>query len=154
MRISTITSSLKLIFPLILLFAANNFAQTTGDLRGFVVDSTSGEALVFCNVFIEELSTGASTNERGLFLIKSIPANREYEITISYVGYKTKKVTALVETGKITQIEVGLLPLSIELQSIEKIGEKIIHENATDISLERISIRELEIQPKGVETDI
>ncbi len=51
-------------------------------------------------------------------------------------------------------IEVKLKPLSIELQTIEKIGEKIIQKNSTDIGLERISIRQVENLPKGVETDV
>ena len=43
---------------------------------------------------------------------------------------------------------------ALEFQTIEKIGEKIIEKNETDIGLERISIKELEYMPKGVETDV
>lgn len=129
-------------------------AQQRGNIRGFVVDSTNGEALAFCNVFMDEINAGASTNERGLYLIKSIPAGKEYKVSISYVGYKTKTLQVFVEPDGVTQLDVQLVPLSIELQTIEKVGEKIIRENRTDISLERISVKELEILPKGVETDI
>jgi CarboxypepD_reg-like domain/TonB-dependent Receptor Plug Domain/TonB dependent receptor-like, beta-barrel len=129
-------------------------AQQRGNLRGFVTDSTNGEALAFCNVFIIDLNAGASTNERGLYLIKSIPANTEYEVTISYVGYKTKTISAFISESKVTQLNVELVPLNIELQTIEKIGDKVIKENSTDISLERISVKELEILPKGIESDI
>lgn len=140
---------------LIILFPAKQiYSQEYGKLRGFVVDSTSGEALVFCNVFIEELNTGASTNERGLFLINSIPANQEYEIVVSYVGYKSQNITVYINPDEITEIKIELLPLSIELQTVEKVGRKIIRENSTDLSLERISVKELEILPKGIETDI
>lgn len=129
-------------------------AQSLGNLRGFVTDSTNGEALAFCNVFIKDLNTGASTNERGLFIIKSIPANQEYEATVTYVGYKSKIIKTYILPDKVTQLNVELIPLNIELQTIEKIGERVIKENSTDISLERISIKEVEILPKGVETDI
>lgn len=145
---------LLIIFTSLPLNVNNLFAQEFGKLRGFVVDSTSGEALVFCNVFIEELNTGASTNERGLFLIQNIPSGKHYSILISYVGYKSKTENVFIEPGKITQVQIELVPLSIELQTIEKVGKKIIHENSTDISLERISVKELEILPKGVETDV
>lgn len=128
--------------------------QQTGNLRGFVTDSTNGEALVFCNVFLKEINLGASTNERGMYLIKSIPSGKEYEVTVSYVGYKTRLVKIFVEPTDVTQLDVKLQPLSVELQTIEKVGEKVIRENSTDISLERISVKEIEIQPKGVETDI
>jgi len=129
-------------------------SQQTGSLRGFVTDSTNGEALVFCNVFLKEINSGASTNERGLYLIKSIPAGKQYDVTVSYVGYKTKTHKVFIAPSAITQLDLRLVPLTVELQTIEKIGEKIVQENSTDISLERISVKELEILPKGVETDI
>jgi hypothetical protein len=63
-----------------LLFAVTlsqfNFAQQYGRLRGFVTDSTTSEALPFGNVLIESIKLGASTNERGLYLINNIPANK------------------------------------------------------------------------------
>jgi len=128
--------------------------QQTGNLRGFVTDSTNGEALVFCNVYLKEINAGASTNERGLYLIKSIPSGKEYEVTVSYVGYKTETLNVYIKPSVVTQLDVDLTPLSVELQTIEKVGEKVIRENTTDISLERISVKEIEILPKGVETDI
>ena len=153
--LSSSTPLRKLIFFLFIIsFFSTIYAQQPGNLRGFVTDSTNGEALAFCNVFIKDLNIGASTNERGLFLIKSIPPNHEYEVTISFVGYKTKILTAYIKPNIVTQLDVQLVPLSIELQSIEKVGEKFINENRTDISLERISVKQLEVLPKGVETDI
>jgi len=144
-----------LVTSLVILILSNRvLAQEYGKLRGFVTDSTSGEALVFSNVYIEELNVGAPTNERGLFLINNLPASRQFDALISYVGYKTKVINVNILPGKITQVNVELVPLSIELQTIEKIGEKVIRENSTDLSLERISIKELEVLPKGVESDL
>lgn len=138
----------------ILLLSLNTNAQEFGKLRGVVTDSTNGEALAFCNVYVNELKTGASTNERGLFLINSIPANKKYTVVVSYVGYDTKILVAEIKPDKVNDVEVKLKPLSIELQAVEKIGEKIIEKNTTDIGLERISIRQVENLPKGVETDV
>jgi hypothetical protein len=119
-----------------------------------VTDSTSGEALAFCNVFLSEINTGSSTDERGLYLIKSILAGNEYKVVVSYVGYKTKTLKVFITASTVNQLDVKLEPLSVELQTIEKVGDKVIQSNKTDISLERISVKELEILPKGVETDI
>jgi hypothetical protein len=154
MRFSFVLTLLLKFFILFIILGFSSSAQQKGNIRGFVVDSTNGEALAFCNVFINELNTGASTNERGLYLIKSIPSGKDYSVSISYVGYKTKTLQVFVKPDVVTQLDVQLIPLSIELQTIEKVGEKIIRENRTDISLERISVKELEILPKGVETDI
>jgi hypothetical protein len=148
------TNLILFLFLSIVISFTFSFGQQPGNIRGFVTDSTNGEALAFCNVILKEINTGASTNERGLYLIKSIPSKREYELTVSYVGFKTKTLKVFVEPDVITQFDVKLIPLSVELQTIEKVGEKIVRENSTDISLERISVKELEILPKGVETDI
>jgi len=132
----------------------NLFSQRLGTLRGIVTDSTNGEALVYANAVIKELKTGTSTNENGYFLFRSIPANKTYHLIISYIGYNSKKVTAVVRPNKLTEIRIKLSPSSYELQTIEKVGNRIPEKNATDIGLNRISIKELEAMPKGVETDI
>ncbi|HDZ58949.1 MAG TPA: carboxypeptidase-like regulatory domain-containing protein, partial [Ignavibacteriales bacterium] len=143
-----------LVFSILILLGNETIGQEYGKLRGFVTDSTSGEALAFGNVFIEDINKGASTNERGLFLIQNIPANKDYELTVSYVGYRTKKVTVHIVPDKITSMNIELSPLSIELQTVVKIGEKVIEKNTTDISIEKISVRQLDVLPKGVETDV
>ena len=47
-----------------------------------------------------------------------------------------------------------LSPVNIQLEEIEKIGEKFKRPNETDIGLQKLDIREIESLPKGVETDI
>jgi len=142
------------IFFIVLFSSSFSISQESGTIRGFVTDSTSGEALPFGNVLIEELNLGASTDERGMFLINKIPANKTYEVTVSYVGFKTKIISVFIKSAEMAEINIALIPLSIELQTIEKIGEKVIEKNATDISLERISIKQIEVLPKGVESDL
>ncbi|MBS4036302.1 MAG: TonB-dependent receptor [Ignavibacterium sp.] len=147
----------NLIIPitvLVLLLSIKIIPQEPGRLRGIVTDSTSGETLAFCNVFINELNSGSSSNERGIYLINAIPSDREYQVTASYVGYRTHQFTVFIKPGRLTQLDIKLVPLSIELQTVEKVGAKIIEKNTTDLGLERISIKQLEILPKGVETDV
>jgi len=138
-----------------LFFTQNNLrSQQFGKLRGFVSDSLSGEVLAFGNAYIEALKIGAYTDENGAFLINKIPAGKNYSVIISYVGYESKTVNALISSNKITVIKVALNPVGFAMQQIEKIGKKIIGKNATDIGLERIDVRKLEILPKGVEADV
>jgi len=139
---------------LILLFFSSLSAQQIGTVRGVVKDSTNGEALAFGNVLIKELNTGASTNDRGFFVITSVPANRTYTFIFSYVGYQTKEIKFFVARNRILDIEINLAPSSFELQAVEKIAQKFGDINSTDISIKTINIKELELLPKGVETDI
>jgi hypothetical protein len=130
------------------------YSQDTGTLRGFVTDSTTTEALAYGNVFIKELGIGASTDSRGYFLIASVPAERNLTLVVSYVGYVAKNLTIRLSKNKVTHYNIVLSPSSVELQTIEKIGERVIEKNETDISLQRIIARDLEALPKGVETDL
>ncbi len=138
----------------LILFYSVNLAQSVGIIRGTVTDSTNGEALAFGNVLVKELNVGTSTDSRGYFMITSVPSNFDYTVVVSYVGYQSEEINVKVLPGKITHIDVTLRPSSLELQTVEKIGEKVIEENATDIGLQRITVRELERLPRGVETDI
>ena len=125
-----------------------------GSLRGVISDSTNGEVLAFGNVLVKELNRGASTNDKGLFLITSIPAPGEYTLVVTYVGYDSKSLKVTVNKDKITHVNFPLIPNSIELQTVEKIGERVAESNATDLGLQRIAIKDLEKLPQGVETDI
>jgi hypothetical protein len=131
-----------------------SLGQRTGALRGLVTDSTSGEALAFGNVFIDELKIGASTDARGYFYIPSILANKTYRVIISYIGYETRQREVFILQNVITHINVKLMPAAIDIGVVEKIGEKYIEKAATDISLERIFVKDLEMLPKSVETDL
>lgn len=154
MRISFSLCATSLIFLIISFYSNFSIAQEYGTVRGFVTDSTSGEALPFGNVVIEELNLGASTDEYGMFLINKVPADKSYKLTVSYVGFKTKIISVLIKSAEMAELEVALIPLSIELQTIEKIGEKTVEKNATNISIEIIPIKQLDILPIGVEADI
>ncbi|MCG6960429.1 carboxypeptidase-like regulatory domain-containing protein, partial [bacterium BMS3Abin03] len=73
-----------------------------GTLRGIVRDSITTEVLPFANVYIPELKTGVSTDNRGFFIIPSIPANKEYTLVVTFVGYSPKKITLSIQANKIT----------------------------------------------------
>ncbi len=128
--------------------------QNTGKLRGFLRDKENGEALAFANVYIKEISRGASTSEKGFYFITSIPGGKEYTVVYSYLGYETKEIKIFIPNNKIVQYDVELAHSSIELETVTKIGKKTIEENETDIGLQRISMRQLQELPRGVETDI
>ena len=56
-----------------LLFSSNIFAQT-GSIRGFVYDKSSGEPIMFCNVFLKGTTIGAPTDVNGMYNITRVTA--------------------------------------------------------------------------------
>ena len=136
------------------LFVNNIAAQNKGTLRGYVTDASNGEALLYANVVLTDIDKGTSTDENGYFLFPSLLANKKYNLIVTYVGYQSKKTSVFISPNKVTNIEVQLEPNSFELQTIEKIGKKYAERNEPNIGLQRITIKELESLPKGVETDV
>ncbi len=129
------------------------FGQEKGILRGFVADSLSGEALPYANIYIKELNRGANTDFRGFFVMASLP-NKRFTVVISYVGYRSRQFTVEIEPYIVTDLRALLSATNIQMRTIETTGERVAKENATDLSLQRIAIRDLENLPKGVELDI
>ena len=155
LRTSIRNYSLKFLLFIIIIFLSEGviYSQSTGSIRGFVEDSSTNEVLSYCNIFIEELNIGTSTNDRGYFFIPSLPAYKKYSIKISYIGYDSKIITVNVYENQITAVDIQLSPSVIQLQSVEKIGEKY-KLNTSDISLEKIFLRDLEKIPQSVENDL
>lgn len=149
-----ISSYTVLIFLLLGINNQISAQQRRGILRGFVADFASGEVLPYANIYIEELGRGASTDHRGFFIMSSLPVEKNLTVAVSYIGYETKEFIATVKPYIVSDVRIYLSPTSIRLQTIEKIGERIAKENATDLSLQKIAIRDLEFLPKGVELDI
>ncbi|MFA7421077.1 MAG: TonB-dependent receptor [Melioribacteraceae bacterium] len=142
------------LFFLFLISANTSFSQDTGTLRGLVTDSLSSEVLVYASAYIKELNKGANTDTRGYFIIPSVPANKTYTLIVSYVGYQNKVISVRVSKDKLSHYNIALSTKGIQLQTIEKVGERYEFKNETKVSVQRIAARELELMPKGVETDV
>ena len=125
--------------------------NTFGTLRGLVRDSVTSEVLPYTNVYISEINRGVSTDNRGFFIIPSIPAGKEYTTTVSYVGYTPKEETVYIHSNKITQIDVYLTKSIIEIENVIVTGERV---NEEEVTAQKISIKDIENMANGVETDV
>ena len=144
----------SIFFILFILSASLSIGQGVGKLRGVISDSSTGEVLAYSNIFIKNLGIGVAADERGFFIISSLPIDENYSAEVSYVGYEKQTIQFSIYSDKITDVKVSLIPLDIELQTIEKIGERVYGENVTDIGIQKITAKKLEALPKGVESDI
>lgn len=142
------------LFFLIILSSVVSNAQNTSILRGFLTDSLSGETLPYGNIIIKELNTGTTTDNRGYYLFPALSAPASYTVLVSYVGYQNKKLNAIVKPNQSTLLNIQLTPVKLELQTIEKVAQRIDGDKNPDISVHTIMIKELETIPQGVETDI
>ncbi|MBZ0263041.1 TonB-dependent receptor [bacterium] len=100
---------------MIILFITAAFAQQ--NIRGFVIDATSGEPLPVANVSVKGQPRGASTNLDGFFAIPHLEVG-EITLQVSYIGYQSTEVVVQVTDGAMDPIKIELLPESVSLNEV------------------------------------
>ena len=147
----------NILFQFLLAFfifaSANAYSIDKGSLRGFVTDSSNGEQISYANVIIKGTRFGSSTNNRGYYYIPSIPVGK-HKVIISFMGYKTKEVEVNISNDEITQLNIKLSPVPVQMQELSVFGQKTAKENETDLGLEKITPKQIDMQPQGLEADI
>ena len=76
-------------FSILLLLAAQSFAQPVQTIRGTVIDDASNAPVTFATVALlhTDLPFGAITDTSGNFVIRNVPVGR-YDLRVTYVGYE------------------------------------------------------------------
>jgi TonB-dependent receptor len=105
----------------LLTFSITSFA---GNLKGFVLDSKSGEPLVGASVIIENTKFGTSVNLDGSFEIRSIPSGN-YVCKIQYVGYSLERKNFTIKENQ------AIVKLDFKLnESFNELNEIIVSASA------------------------
>ncbi len=131
-----------------LLISLISFAQN-GTLGGKVLDAKTSEPIIGANVVIQGTTVGAATDIEGNFLISNIKPGT-YAVVVSFVTYKTQTlVDVVVESGKITSLEIPLPEEVSELSEVVVTAKREINTDATLIK----SIREAKLVVSGISSE-
>jgi hypothetical protein len=109
-----------------------NDQQTLLTFKGKVVDSESGNPLVFASVAVKETNVATITNIDGEFLIKITETQTSKNLEVTYLGYKNKVVpiTDLREDGYKNVISMTAAPIPIREIIVKPIDPDAIVRNA------------------------
>lgn len=143
-----------LLFSCMLLLYSLAFPNPGGIIRGFITDSTNGEAVPYSNIVIKQTKLHTRTDSRGYFILTGVPANTNYIISTSLLGYKAKNIAVSVKEDEIVQLNIKLQPSDFKLNDLIVTAEKFDKPNATNLSVEKISFKEIQLRPKGLESDV
>jgi len=107
---------LKLPFVLLtfictLLLCSNLSAQ---NISGFVQNDTN-EPIPYVNIFVKELGSGTTTDERGYYYMNIEPG--EYEFIYSALGFETKPIQIIINAEPV-QKNVWMVSSSIQLNQV------------------------------------
>jgi hypothetical protein len=120
------------------------WAQESYTVNGVVKDSLSGETLIGVTLkFTGKTQLGTSTNAYGFYSYKLNAG--EYELNVSYVGYKT--VTKKINIAKDTKLDINMVPgnvLDEIVISAEKRNDNIVN---AQMGLAKINLNEIRNVP-------
>jgi hypothetical protein len=89
-----------------------------GMIKGKVTESSTGEPLPFCNVFINNTTFVTTTDLEGNFSLTQIPEG-DFEIGFSFIGYQAVLRPAVVKSGGTLTINVALVSSEQQLSDVE-----------------------------------
>ena len=121
----------KNLFVLLLFIPSVFYAQEKFTLSGFVSDKNNGENIIGVNIFCKELKQGVVSNTFGFYSL-TLPAGN-YEISFSYIGYKTQVYNLNLEKDiqkniafDIASFSVGEVQVRAKANIVEKTETSVI----------------------------
>ncbi|MCF0209847.1 MAG: TonB-dependent receptor [Bacteroidales bacterium] len=132
------------LFCLFSVFAIVSFGQN-GTIRGFVYNQKNGEPIMFANIVLENTTMGASTDDKGYFVISKVKQG-EYTLTVQSIGFATKSVKVQANSN-ITSLNIELEPMAQMLEAVEVQGERESARIETQVSVKKITASEIQKMP-------
>jgi hypothetical protein len=113
------------IFVFLFLFLDLKAAAVYSDpytISGKVVDSKTGSAINYANVYIAYSMLGSSTNKNGEFLIQNVP-NGNYQIIVSCIGYSSITAKIKISNSSRENLFFSLEPKVYTTEEVKVTGE-------------------------------
>ena len=145
-----------------MLFSTTAFAQhgssstasQYNDIKGFVYEESTGEPVMFCNVFLKGTTLGCSTNENGYFNITRIPDGK-YTLYVTSVGYDTLVDHISLSKGQTINKKYYLKETSMTLETVSITADKIEARTETKTSVITVTPRTInKIPTVGGQADL
>ena len=122
-----------LLATVFVLLATVSFAQDN-DIKGFVYEESTGEPVMFSNVFLKGTTLGCSTTENGYFNITRIPDGK-YTLCITCVGYDTLTDQISLAHGQTINKKYTLKETSLTLETVSITADKVEARTETKTSV-------------------
>jgi hypothetical protein len=133
---------------LLLCLSSSLFAQT-GIIKGLVVEAANNEPVPFATVAIDGTTVGVTTDIDGNYALTNLEPGL-YNISISFLGLKTKSITEI----QVSNSKPAIIDVSLE-EETEEIGEIVVKASPfkqpaeSPVSLQTIGTSEIQRNPGG-----
>ncbi len=129
-------------------------AQNNGGVRGSVTDKETGQPLIFTPVYLNDgLKYNTVTEDDGFFTLGSV-APGKYFVNCRAIGYDSISLEVEVLAGKMTNINLAMLPSAISTGTVEVSSAREEDKTETRVSVVRITAKDINRLPSaGGESD-
>ena len=139
---------------LFLLITTTAFAQNNAIVRGNVIDTESGEPIIYGTVRLDGTTMGASTDVDGFFSINNVPPGT-YNLVATYIGYDSVATEIEVKEGVILYRRLSMTESGINLDVVQVSAEKAKARNEVKVSSVTLTPKQIRALPStGGEADI
>jgi TonB-dependent SusC/RagA subfamily outer membrane receptor len=87
-------------------------------IQGKITNSENGEPVSFANVFLNNSTTGTTTDESGMYTLSGVPLGN-VELMVSYVGFLPYKRALRIESEQLLTVNISLVPASQQLGEVQ-----------------------------------
>ncbi len=120
-----------------------------GIIKGRVYDAVNNESIPFANVTLQGTGTGSTTDLDGFYSIENLPAG-QYNLQVSYVGYKTAILyDNQVSGARPLTLDIALEAAVEQLNVVEVKGSAFSKTEEAPVSLRSIGVNEIKRSPGG-----
>ena len=123
-----------LLFAALFFFGAATAVAQDNSVKGFVYEESTGEPMMFTNVYLKGTTYGGSTNENGYFNINRIPEGK-YTLLITCVGYDTIVEPISLTKGTIINRKFYMKETSHQLETVTITADKVEARTETKTSV-------------------
>ncbi len=124
----------RLFFSITFLLLGITAIAQENDIKGFVYEESTGEPLMFCNVYLKGTTLGCSTTENGYFNITRIP-DGTYTLFVTCVGYDTLTDRVSLSKGQTLNKKYTLKEASMTLETVSITADKVEARTETKTSV-------------------
>jgi len=139
--------------PLLLAQSAGGGSSTRADIKGYVRDKETDEALPHASVSLKGTRQGAATNSDGYFIIVNAPLGKQ-TLLVTYIGYAPQEVEVEVKPGGAKPLAISLKHTVYEMTGITVEGQVQTVEAGERVSEVVLSPSELLSLPNIGEVDV
>src|SRR5687768_11583833 len=136
------------------LMSLGTLSAQVGTLRGHIYDETTGQAISFASVVLENTEIRTVTDVDGFFNFPDIPA-ATYNLRIIFIGYDTLRQVVTVTANQVKYLKLYMAEGSIELETINVSASLEQRRNEVNFSQITLTPQQIKALPAaGGEPDI